>query len=558
METVKTTSLKGFPKLLNSTDWSLKILWAIGLVLLLAICMYQVETITSEYFSYPTITTIREEQVDLLRNDGVRIPDVLLCNLNPHGSDPSDTSGIPTVSEFIEAVENLTKCDFDNPCTPVEKELLTVLGDHLMAREGYFQYIGQEAAQKIGVRLETFIAECKVMVYTGSSTIEVDCDGIITFELHPHVSFYQCIEVHFPKQVKERVIVGISLTLYLDNFIDPFKAREFFKTIKITQQGSGVYVVLYEPSTFPIFLSESFFATAGMGTQMNYGIKTVSRLGEPYGNCTRYCDADHPKIRGKNVNYTSDVCRAQCIGEQIMEQCGCIEVGTSHNIFLDKEYPEFPYCYSAKLNRTQILRNIQCIRMVLPPMAHSCYEKCAIPCDEIGYMTKISTVQWPRPTLYHTLYEKVIEDKPYAWRFSAMKKDCTEYSNCTFEQLQIQKLLVENNFAKLNIFLSENTQLNIADQRKVTFFSFLAQLGGALNLWNGITVVIVIEALEYVLKLCIYKKEKKRETELEVQAKAELIRRELFISSLFCQQFGSPPAVQRQLSSKVQSDSSDA
>ncbi len=554
IESVKTTSLKGFPKLINSTEWSLKILWTIGLILLLAMGLYQVETITSEYFSYPTITTITEETLELIGKDAVRIPDILLCNLNPHGSETSDVNGIPSVAEYTQVVENLTACDKETPCTPLKKERLALLREALMIREGYFQYIGQEAAQKVGLQLEKFMADCSVFVYTGSSSYEKACDGIIKFELHPHVSFYQCVEVHFPEQSIEQLIVGISFTLYLDNFIDPFNTEEFFKTGKISQQGSGVYVVLYEPGTFPIYMSEYSYASAGMATQISYGIKSISRLGEPYGNCTSYGKADHPNILGKNVSYTSIVCRAQCIGKEIMKWCGCIDVLVSHNIFLDKEYP---YCYSAKLSRAQIIKNFECSVRVTISEAPNCYSMCGSPCNENGYPQKISTVQWPRPTLYHTLYKKIIKDKPYAWKFSGLKKDCTDYLNCTINEIQRQKFLIENNFAKVNIILGDAMHVKITDHQKVSGFSFMAQLGGALNLWNGITVVVVIEVLEYILKLCIYKKKKKMETELEVKAKADSIRKELFISSLFCQQFGSPHNLQRHISWEVQNDDSE-
>ncbi len=345
------------------------------------------------------------------------------------------------------------------------------------------------------------------VMYTGSSTIPRDCDGIITFKLQPHVTFYQCVELRFPEVTEGQVIVGISLTFYLDNFNDPFKGREFFKPDKVMEQGSGVYIVLYEPGTFPIHLSEYTFATSGAATEISYAIESVRRLDEPYGECISDQEADPPIILGEQVDYSTEVCRAECLGTQILNDCGCIEVGASHNILLDKEDLGYPYCFSVNYTRNELLGTYLCARSVLVQHAMDCVKQCAAPCKENKYIRTVSSVRWPRPEMYPSFFANTIQDKDYGTRFTALQKDCTEDESCTLMEKLNQQYLIENNFAKVNVVLGNNMHVTYEDTVKVSWDSLMAQLGGVLNLWSGITLVVIIEVLEYILKLFLERNE---------------------------------------------------
>ena len=43
--------------------------------------------------------------------------------------------------------------------------------------------------------------------------------------------------------------------------------------------------------------------------------------------------------------------------------------------------------------------------------------------------------------------------------------------------------------------------MEYSDQPQLSFIGYLSQLGGALNLWAGITVVVVIEMVEVLFEL---------------------------------------------------------
>ncbi len=515
LDCAKTTSLKGIPKVIKSERWSLTLLWLLGTLLLFTMCIYQVYIIVSEYASFAKVTTITEESLRLLENDEVRLPDILACNLSPFSSVLSGPVDIPKVSDYIALVDNVTMCTDNNPCTPQQEMVLGTLRGYLMSPSGYFQYIKKDAAQQLGNTLETFIASCQVLIYTGSSTIPRDCDGIVTFKLQPHVTFYQCAELHFPEATEDQVIIGVSLTFYLDNFNDPFKGPDFFKPSMITEQGSGVYIVLHEPGTFPIYLSEYTFAASGAATEISFAIESTIRLDEPYGGCVSTEEADPPIILGEQVSYSPEVCNADCIGTHILTDCGCIDVGSSHNILLHKEDLGYPYCYSVNQSRTELIKNIQCVFSVIYDHTRECVQKCATPCKENKYIRTVSSVRWPRPYMFPSFYASTIQNKDYASRFSALNKDCTNDGLCSTIDKLNQQYLIENNFAKVNVILGSDMHVTYEDNVKVSRESFLAQLGGVLNLWSGITLVVIIEVLEYIFKLFLERKEGQGTTKIK-------------------------------------------
>jgi len=64
--------------------------------------------------------------------------------------------------------------------------------------------------------------------------------------------------------------------------------------------------------------------------------------------------------------------------------------------------------------------------------------------------------------------------------------------------------LINSNFLHADIYLGSLSFTKFTERPKTTIYSFLSQLGGALNLFAGINIMIFIEVLELLLKVtCI-------------------------------------------------------
>ncbi len=162
---------------------------------------------------------------------------------------------------------------------------------------------------------------------------------------------------------------------------------------------------------------------------------------------------------------------------------------------------KYPYCMSANLSKEDFWSHVSCVFQVREESDIPCHDSCQAPCKVTDYTTITSNVKWPKKSRYSTFYDRVIANKTYAWRFSALQENNT--FDATFKAAATP--LVEDNFARLDISLGNTVIKRYKDIKKISLTSFLASLGGTLNLWCGITVVILLECIDWVLKICIHK-----------------------------------------------------
>ena len=124
--------------------------------------------------------------------------------------------------------------------------------------------------------------------------------------------------------------------------------------------------------------------------------------------------------------------------------------------------------------------------------------KCKHSCSEIKYTKEVSYTKWPLPHQYPSFYRKLIRSKSYASRFAPEGENLTKRG---FTDFSSKKDLFNENFVKINFEIDEGTYLEFQEIPKYTLSSFLGTLGGVLNLWTGITVVVVVEIIEVVVNM---------------------------------------------------------
>ncbi len=486
-------------------------LWIGAVVVLLSMCTHQCYMILSEYFAHPKTTSLHDEAIPV-DQVGLSLPDVLLCNLNPFSSEAKDIENIPTVEEYRMIVENMTffnssikQCRTTQTGCDKEVESMFHLGKYMKSNLGYFSYIGHRNAGRLGHTAEQLISQCLVAKYFGPSIDYEGCSKYVEFKLVPHPVFFQCVDIQFKNVPQD--IIGLALILYLDNFLDPMHGPSWY--YGGTDKASGISVTLHQSGVTPLLTSTYAYANGGMLTDIGFKFTTVSWLDEPYGQCKseREQENDPIMIQNETKKYSQDLCQANCLGSNILEECGCIDIGISHDLFLKQE-DKYPYCASAKHGEKRLLENLHCIQNIKDSVLRSCVALCEPPCKLCEYKTNVAAAVWPRPLQYCSFYHNYIKGKSYQWRFTELEKDCNE-ENCTTMEILKQQYLMQNNFAKLRVFVNSDRQIVYKDEVKMSTSSLLAQLGGVLNLWCGITIVICIEFIECILKIVLPHNKKK-------------------------------------------------
>ena len=123
-------------------------------------------------------------------------------------------------------------------------------------------------------------------------------------------------------------------------------------------------------------------------------------------------------------------------------------------------------------------------------------------CDETVFIPQLTQAAWPPDPFHESFYNDYIQDWPYEFRYDSVR-NIIHSQNSTVENIDYHNALlgVERNFLHADIYLGSMTYVEYTEKEKTTWASYLSQLGGALNLFAGITIVILIELLEFIIRI---------------------------------------------------------
>ena len=106
----KSTSVKGIPRAINSTQRYIRITWLVAVVCFVTIGVFQTYAVISEYMQYPTFVFTREETIDDVTHKP-KVPSLTLCNENPLTSLYDIPANIPTLAQYYATVDAMTSCE---------------------------------------------------------------------------------------------------------------------------------------------------------------------------------------------------------------------------------------------------------------------------------------------------------------------------------------------------------------------------------------------------------------------------------------------------------------
>ena len=105
----------------------------------------------------------------------------------------------------------------------------------------------------------------------------------------------------------------------------------------------------------------------------------------------------------------------------------------------------------------------------------------------------MSYSDWPSDILQGDFYKEYIMGRPYQTHYAALEN--LNNANSSDIELFIAERLVKKHFLSIRILAHTDVQ-ELQATEKISLASYISQLGGALNLWAGITVVVVVELIE--------------------------------------------------------------
>lgn len=502
------TSMVGVPWIYSARFWWAKVIWTILLLAALAAMTLHLWYLLSQYYSYPKTTTIS------LGFDKLRFPQVTICNTNvihkgrldkydgasdlkelvndldpenlvPEMFDPNNTQ-LPTTinpkttlsidrtgtnvrrkravddnynklntSKYDDNYTNLddTFSDeyFDNPMDE-QTQLLQIFKDLYME-------IDKSDRQDLGHDIDDMLNGCTFSSRTCNSSM---------FKLHQTSDYGNCYTISSKKfiSIKSGPEGGLSLVLFLetDEYLDGITT------------GYGIRVHIQDQDTYPFPADEGIFVPAAMETDIGLKMLRIGRLGGNFGKCEK--GDDFKKLF--NLTYTRRACQEFCRISSAIKTCKCFE----------DEWEEFPFDdQNLKPCRTETEQ--KCLFDLYERFLKGDLQcTCDNPCNELAYVKSISQRQWPT-----TAYARVLLDWVCDWSPTTCEKIKDDLSRI---------YLVNNNFLKLNIYFEDLNFEEITEKEQIEIQQLLSDVGGAIGLWIGLSILSLCEVLQLIVELFYY------------------------------------------------------
>ena len=508
--TLKLSSMKGVPMIVNSPNLVQRSLWTLAVLFFFGCCVYHVSTNVLAYLQFPKVVTVNQLGMDFLNpNDTVPFPTVSVCNVNPFTSNASvyKKYGIPLPKDFHKKVLEITSC---MNCTIGEHITMETLRATLLTLRGYYQYVGKENMRRIGH--ENMVVQCIALVYSSSSHVAIPCEKLTKSYTYIHLDHGLCYAYNAVSN-KKNLVIGYNFILHLDSSFDNINTE--FDPMSLFNQNAGAKLYTFDPQFLPSTVGTFALVSPGKANMNQLSITRVDRLSTPYSEreCVDTDQAINVTLENErfNLNYLS--CFGACTYKYVIDRCNCTDIFMLQNP--ETEPPKYGYCGNLNQSKEELFKKMDCSESVKGAGAVHCTKKCNEPCKEIKYTLFSSTTRWPLPSQTGTFYTNFIKNKTFEKQYSDKEHIYKKIANGDKSVSELERFfalrIIEDNFASVYVYVDSLYYTHLKDEAKLSIAALFSQLGGSLNIWSGITVLIFVEIIDLIIRL---KRGSKRETSI--------------------------------------------
>ena len=505
----ETVSVRGVSRILKSDVRILQIFWLFTVLTSSSILLWQLANVFTKFYRYPVATTLAND------NQSPEFPDITLCNLYPVGDVINPTLTWSNYLNMVKAARtSITLDDLDSvtPNTNITTAIYNNMWESLESASIYFTnfpvFSGNPSSS-----LPTIFADCSYFTWDSTES-DINCANVI--KTVSNSKFFKCYTLHL-NETFIRTVRSLALILYLNNF--PEVTDNLISIDPGQPSAKGIKVILHSPGTRPK-TDDGFDVGPGKETTIKLIPTMVIRLDKPYNpdGCPSQLYTD-----GSSDLYTANACIQICLQEQILNQCNCLSNSFKYspaqlvranskkcgNLSL-LDYGQITTAHPAGL--------VQLICVSLAKIDYnSCNAKCLVPCKENIYEYTNGMTPWPHLSHQLAFYRRYIKGntQTYQDHFSPYEQiDSADSSKSLPPNTILKKLanvtLIKNNFLKVNILQKYPTPYVMTDKPQMTWETLLANIGGCLSLWLGITVMTLAELAELVYSVIQFGYEKNK------------------------------------------------
>ena len=480
----------------------LRCTWIITVLFLLSVSVYHTTRLIQHFSNYGTTVYYKEQFLDLSEHkDNDFIPEITLCNVQPLSYRAvNNSNGIVTFADYLDHLTNKFDCPTCSRTFPRDLEA------DLRTAKGYFQYIGTDDARVVGHSLDDIVIECNVMIFEAAVRKIVPCQGLVNISLKQFTDNFNCYSFSVYMLPSNEIFAGFSLVLYAGSI----SLSEFVHFGDPVLSSRGMLLVIHPPSSIPFMNIQAVGLSTGTFNTISLSLKKHERLPDPYDGCVspRQSNYTHPSHPGY-LRYTPFTCWTGCVEEAVTINCNCRDGDLAGVTF--SAYAHLPYCADAKAPADVLATRMRCAETQRDKHETTCYFRCPLSCSEASFDARPSEFKWPQDDMAATFYNQYIQDKAAESLFGTiselsngeceiLNKSCSMYGHIVKR--------IRDNFLGLQIYQSEHKVFVVGSQPKTDSSQLFSQIGGALNLWSGISLAAVVELAELFGNLIIAWKNK--------------------------------------------------
>lgn len=408
----------------------MKTMWAIFLVISAYICVRGIVDLSQDYYEYNTITSI-----SIVNQIPALFPAITICNLNPFQT------------EF--ALKSLNDPLFLSFISDDDFSLRLVLLNQVSL---FNDSVKKQFAFDIG----------DILIKCTFSTQPCFKDD---FEWYFHPFYGTCWRFNSRVPPRNLTQTGYAFGLRLELLVGDETRMPSFLT-------SSGYQIMIDNQTHSPTILQGFYVTPGADTYFEISRSSISRLEEPYSDCSTDSTLEkngnqmHQVLTNLNLTYSQSDCFLLVIQKSIIETCKCFSTLVNR---LDSNYDQ---CKTPEQIRC-VLRQAQVSFGQFP-------QYCPFECETHSFDTIISSSHYPIQS--------------YAWKLLNNTKVSSMFSNGSpsVEKLKRRALAV-------NFYYKDFSYTYMSEQPKSLLMDFISNIGGLLGLYTG----AVLEFSLFVLFILI-------------------------------------------------------
>ncbi|KAL5016193.1 hypothetical protein ScPMuIL_005782 [Solemya velum] len=470
------TSMQGVPYIGTSKKLIAKFIWIILLLAAMGAMLFHLYFLFDQFFGWPKQTKI------VLGYSNLNFPAITICNVNTIRSsklhlakrplqnlvDQLDPDNLIQGKRKKRFADNLDRINFtiydeydyyvDDYEDELEDEWIAPPEKSQQAEDAFVRMYMQESRDtrsRMGHQIRDMLVSCS---FEGKTCYP---ENFTTFQTP---EYGNCFTLDSRRLVSKAPgpRKGLIMVLYTEN-------HEYIDGVTT---GFGARLAIHDRNTVPFPADDGLFVSANSETHVGLRMVQVTRLGQPWGSC----ESGAEFRSSYNLTYSRQACSVLCEQKKAIKDCGCFQqVSDEINRLLDRG--------DAEPCRTK--ENVVCLQKVLNSKGCACLN----PCSEEDYPQAISSRQWPTEKYATLLKHTICQKKP------AKCANISEY---------VDSWQLSSNFLKLAIYYEDLNNEIITEEEEISTSQFLSDVGGALGLWIGLSVLSIFEVFQFGAEIIAY------------------------------------------------------